>query len=249
MCRPLLLRCAGAMITIDALTKTYGDQTVLDGVTFDVPAGAIVGFLGPNGAGKTTTMRILLGFAEATSGSATIDGRSYRGLPNPGRHVGASLDADCLHPGRTGRETLLLAARTMGLPTTRIAEVAAETGLSPAELKRRVRTYSLGMRQRLALALAILGDPAVLVLDEPTNGLDPQGQRWLAELLRRRADAGCAVLLSSHQLSAVGRLADRLVMIGGGRIVADDDLTVGRGSVADLEDRYFDLTSSVDRSA
>lgn len=236
------------MISIDSLTKRYGGQTVLDDVTFDVPAGCIVGFLGPNGAGKSTTMRILLGFASPTSGTALVGGRPVRDLPAPGRVVGAALDADGFHPGRTGRESLLLPARTMGLPASRIDEVATEAGLTSAELKRRVGGYSLGMRQRLALAQALLGDPAVLVLDEPTNGLDPQGQRWLSELLRRRADAGCAVLLSSHQLASVGRLADRLVMIGGGRVVADDDLTAGRADDAALEDRYFALTSTTDRA-
>lgn len=236
------------MITIDSLTKTYGGRTVLDSVTFDVRPGSIVGFLGPNGAGKSTTMRILLGFAEADSGSALVGGRRYRDLPNPGLGVGASLDSDCFHPGRTGRQSLLLSARTMGVDAGRIGAVAEEVGLTSRELSQRVRGYSLGMRQRLALGQALLGDPAVLVLDEPTNGLDPQGQRWLADLLRRRAAAGCAVLLSSHQLSAVGRLADRLVMIGGGRIVADDRLTDSRPGDAELEDRYFALTSATDRA-
>ncbi len=236
------------MITIDSLTKSYGGRTVLEDVSFTVPAGSIVGFLGPNGAGKSTTMRILLGFADADSGTAFVDGRPYRRLPNPAVVVGSVLDSECFHPGRTGLAALQLATASMCLPTSRIAGAAAEAGLTPEELRRRVRGYSLGMRQRLALALALLGDPQVLVLDEPTNGLDPQGQRWLGELLRRRADAGCAVLLSSHQLSSVGRLADRLVMIGGGRIVADDVLTAARPSDADLEDRYFALTSSTDRA-
>lgn len=235
------------MISIESLTKTYRSRPVLDDVSFSVEAGSIVGFLGPNGAGKSTTMRILLGFAEATSGQALVAGRRYRDLPNPGLVVGSCLDSDCFHPGRTGRKALLSAARTMGLPAGRVDDAAAEAGLRSDELNRRVGGYSLGMKQRLALAQALLGDPAVLVLDEPTNGLDPQGQRWLGELLRRRADAGCAVLLSSHQLSHVGRLADRLVMIGAGRIVADDDLRSGRASDAALEDRYFDLTSTTDR--
>lgn len=236
------------MITFDSLAKSYGDVQALDDVSFTVTAGTVVGFLGPNGAGKTTAMRILLGFAEATSGAATVDGRLYRSLPNPGRVVGASIDSTCFHPGRSGRESLLLAARTMGVPDARVAEAAAEVGLTRVELNRRVRSYSLGMRQRLALAQALLGEPSALVLDEPTNGLDPQGQRWLADLLRRKAAGGCAVLLSSHQLTSVGRLADRLVMIGAGRIVADDDLTGMRPSDAELEDRYFALTAGADRS-
>ncbi|GAA1397455.1 ABC transporter ATP-binding protein [Luteococcus peritonei] len=231
------------MITIENLSKRFGAVQALDGISLEVPAGRIVGFLGPNGAGKSTCLRILTGLVHADSGTATVDGRTWTELPNPGRVVGVLLGTDSFHPGRTGRESLRLAATTMGLPTARIDEVLDEVGLSPAESRRRVGGYSLGMRQRLGMAQALLGEPAALVLDEPTNGLDPQGQRWLAELVRHRAERGCAVLLSSHQLHDVARLAHQVVMIGGGRVLAD----AATSEIADLEERYFTLTEGRDR--
>lgn len=237
------------MISYTDLTKRYGETLALDGVSFTVNPGTITGFLGPNGAGKSTAMRILLGLSRASSGSALIAGQPYTGLPNPGRVVGALLSADCVHPGRSGRESLRLAALTMGLPRRRVDEVAEEVGLSRRELGRRVRAYSLGMRQRLGLAQALLGDPQVLVLDEPTNGLDPQGQRWLGEVLRARAERGCAVLLSSHQLPEVERIADRLVIIGAGRILAEDSVAALHAEHGDINRLYFDLTVGVDRAA
>lgn len=236
------------MISYTDLTKRYGDQLALDAVSFSVEPGSITGFLGPNGAGKSTAMRILLGLARPSAGTALIGGQAYTSLPNPGRVVGALLDADCFHPGRSGRESLRLAALTMGLPGSRVEEVAEEVGLGRRELARRVRAYSLGMRQRLGLAQALLGDPRALVLDEPTNGLDPQGQRWLADLLRDRAERGCAVLLSSHQLPEVERLADRLVMIGAGRILTAGTVAELRAEHGDIDRLYFDLTSGVDRA-
>lgn len=232
------------MITIEHLSKRFGSTVALDDVSLSVQPGSIVGFLGPNGAGKSTTLRILTGLVRADAGSATIAGVRYAALPNPGRVAGSLLSADQVHPGRTGLETLRLACITMGLPKGRADEVLAEVGLTAGEARRRVGGYSLGMRQRLGLAVALLGDPAVLVLDEPANGLDPQGQRWLSDLLRSRAERGAAVLLSSHQLYEVNRLADRIVIIGGGRVLADH-----RADVPDLEERYFALTSGVDRAA
>ena len=235
------------MITIEHLSKSFGTTPALVDVSFDVAAGSIVGFLGPNGAGKSTTLRILTGLARPDAGSATIGGQPYAELPNPARSVGSLLGTETFNPGRTGRETLRMAALTLGVPGQRVDEVLAEDGLTEAEARRRVAGYSLGMRQRLGIAQALLGDPGVLILDEPASGLDPQGQRWLAQLLRARANRGCAVLLSSHDLREVARLADRVVMIGRGRILADE--AVRDASVDDLENQYFDLTSGVDRAA
>lgn len=232
------------MIDIRNLTKRFGATLALDDVSFRVPAGRIVGFLGPNGAGKTTCLKILTGLVAADAGSATVAGVPYRQLPNPARVVGSLLTAEGFHPGRTGRETLRMAALTAGVPFTRADEVLAEVGLTRREAGRRVGGYSLGMRQRLGIARALLGDPAALVLDEPATGLDPQGQRWLADLLRRRAERGCAVLLSSHQLHEVSRIADAVVMVGRGRVLADEPVGAG-----DLEDRYFALTFGTDRAA
>ena len=208
------------MILIHELTKRYGGSTAVDAVSFAVPPGTVTGFLGPNGAGKSTTMRMLVGLTPPTSGCATVLGVPYARLGNPGRHVGALLDASAQHPGRTGREVLAIGAMVMDLPRTRADEMLDVVGLTPVEARRRVRDYSLGMRQRLGIAHALLGDPEVLVLDEPANGLDPAGIHWMRGLLRRFADRGGAVLLSSHLLNEVEAVADQLVIIGGGRIVA-----------------------------
>lgn len=208
------------MITVTNLTKRYGDLTAVNDVSFDVRPGTVVGFLGPNGAGKSTAMRMMTGLTPPTSGSATILGRRYQDLPNPGREVGVMLDAAAQHPGRTGREILGLAALQMGAPKSRVEEMLGLVGLTAKESGRRVRNYSLGMRQRLGLASALMGDPQVLILDEPANGLDPQGIHWMRGLLRGHADRGGTVLLSSHLLHEVQIIADELVMIGNGRIVA-----------------------------
>jgi ABC-2 type transport system ATP-binding protein len=222
-----------AMIQIDGLTKTYGDFTAVDDVTFTARAGQVTGFLGPNGAGKSTTMRVLAGLTPADRGTATIGGHRIHDIPNPGRHVGILLDASAQHPGRTGREVLTLAARTMGLPGTRVDELLELVSLDQREARRRVRNYSLGMRQRLGIAHALLGEPQILVLDEPANGLDPAGIRWMRTLLRGYADRGGTVLLSSHLLHEVEQIADEIVMIGLGRIVAsgtkDELLAVSGG--------------------
>ena len=208
------------MIDVTALTRTYGGLRAVDDVTFTAQPGRVTGFLGPNGAGKSTTMRVMVGLTPATSGSATVLGRKYADLPNPGREVGVLLDASAQHAGRTGRETLKVAARTMGLPMSRVDELLDLVSLTGTESERRVKNYSLGMRQRLGIATALIGDPEVLILDEPANGLDPAGIRWMRDLLRGFANKGGTVLLSSHLLHEIEVIADDLVVIGQGRIVA-----------------------------
>ncbi len=222
------------MIKVESLTKHYGPFTAVDHVSFTAATGRVTGFLGPNGAGKSTTMRVMVGLTRPSSGRVTVSGRDYRELPNPGLEVGVLLDASAQHAGRTGREILTVAQQTMGLPKTRIAETLAHVGLSADEAGRRVRDYSLGMRQRLGLATALIGDPQVLILDEPANGLDPAGIRWMRDLLRGFADAGGTVLLSSHLLHEIEVIADDLVVIGQGRIVASgtkSDLLAAAGTL------------------
>ena len=213
------------MITIESLTKRYGSYTAVDGVSFTARAGRVTGFLGPNGAGKSTTMRIIVGLTPPTSGTATIAGRRYRDLPNPGLDVGVLLDASAQHAGRTGREILTIAQQTMGLPAARVAEMIEMVSLTGAEADRRVGNYSLGMRQRLGIATALIGDPEVLILDEPANGLDPAGIRWMRDLLRAYANRGGTVLLSSHLLHEIEVIADDIVVIGNGRIVSQGTKT------------------------
>jgi ABC-2 type transport system ATP-binding protein len=209
------------MITIDSLTRKYGAFTAVDDVTFTAEPGRVTGFLGPNGAGKSTTMRVLVGLTDPTAGSATILGRRFADLPNPGREVGVLLDASAQHAGRTGREILTIAQHTMGLPRGTVDAMLERVSLTPEEAGRRVRNYSLGMRQRLGIATALIGDPEVLILDEPANGLDPAGIRWMRDLLRDFADQGGTVLLSSHLLHEIEVIADDIVVIGNGRIVAE----------------------------
>jgi ABC-2 type transport system ATP-binding protein len=213
------------MILIDSLSKTYGSFRALDDLSFTARPGRVTGFLGPNGAGKSTTMRIIVGLTAASSGRATIDGCRFADLPNPGVEVGVLLDASAQHAGRTGREILAIAALTMGLPARRVPEMLDLVSLTSGEADRRVRDYSLGMRQRLGIATALVGDPHVLVLDEPANGLDPAGIRWMRDLLRGYADRGGTVLLSSHLLHEIEIIADDLVLIGNGRIVAQGTKT------------------------
>jgi ABC-2 type transport system ATP-binding protein len=222
------------MITVDSLTKRYGAFTAVDDVTFTAEAGRVTGFLGPNGAGKSTTMRVMVGLTPPTSGNARVSGRLFSDLPNPGLEVGVLLDASAQHAGRTGREILTVAARTMGLPRMRVEEMLDRVSLTEKEADRRVRNYSLGMRQRLGIAHALLGDPSVLILDEPANGLDPAGIRWMRDLLRSYADQGGTVLLSSHLLHEIEVIADDIVVIGNGRIVAQgtkNDLLAAAGTV------------------
>jgi ABC-2 type transport system ATP-binding protein len=208
------------MITVEALTKKYGGYTAVDDITFTARAGRVTGFLGPNGAGKSTTMRIMVGLTPPTHGTARIHGQRFVDLPNPGTEIGVLLDASAQHAGRTGREILTIAQRTMGLPAARVEEMLERVSLTEEEAGRRVRNYSLGMRQRLGIATALIGEPSVLILDEPANGLDPAGIRWMRDLLRDYADRGGTVLLSSHLLHEIEVIADDLVVIGNGRIVA-----------------------------
>ena len=215
------------MITVEGLSKRYGGFTAVDDVSFVCKPGTVTGFLGPNGAGKTTTMRIMVGLTPASKGTTTVGGHHYSDIPNPGRHVGVLLDASAQHAGRTGREVLTLGALTMGLPKSRVDEMLELVSLTPTEAKRRVRNYSLGMRQRLGIAHALLGDPSILILDEPANGLDPAGIHWMRGLLRDYANRGGTVLLSSHLLHEVEVIADEMILIGGGKIVA-------QGTKADL---------------
>jgi ABC-2 type transport system ATP-binding protein len=214
---------AMAVITIQGLTKRFGEVLAVDDLSFEVDQGTVVGFLGPNGAGKTTTLRMLLGLVTPTAGSATIDGKPYRGLADPVRHVGAVLEASSFHPGRSARNHLRVVATAAGLPLTRADEVLAHVGLAEAA-RRRVGGFSLGMRQRLGLATALLGDPQVLILDEPANGLDPEGVHWLRGLLRQLADQGRTVLVSSHVLAEVAQTVDQVVIIARGRLVTQSSL-------------------------
>ncbi|GHF05223.1 ABC transporter ATP-binding protein [Streptomyces werraensis] len=213
------------MTSIDVrdLTKEYGARRAVDDLTFTVPPGRVTGFLGPNGAGKSTTMRLVLGLDHPTSGSAGLDGRPYAALREPLRTVGALLDAGAALGSRTGRDHLRVLAATHRIPDRRVDEVLEETGLAPAA-RRRVRTYSLGMRQRLGIAAALLGDPEVVMLDEPSNGLDPEGIVWIRGLLRRLADEGRTVLVSSHLMNETASFADHLVVLGRGRLLADTPL-------------------------
>ena len=227
------------MIEVNSLTRTYGSFTAVDDVSFTARSGRVNGFLGPNGAGKSTTMRVLVGLTPPTSGTATVSGRRFADLPNPGREVGVLLDASAQHAGRTGREILTIAQRTLGLPADRVDAMLERVSLTPEESQRRVRHYSLGMRQRLGIAVALIGDPASLILDEPANGLDPAGIRWMRDLLRDYADAGGTVLLSSHLLHEIEVIADDLVVIGNGRIVAAGtkaELLAGSGTLVRARD-------------
>ena len=212
-----------AVITIQGLTKRFGPVTAVDDLSFEVDQGTVVGFLGPNGAGKTTTLRTLLGLVTPTGGTATIDGRPYRELADPVHHVGAVLEASSFHPGRSARNHLRVVATAAGLPLARADQVLDQVGLTQAG-RRRVGGFSLGMRQRLGLATALLGDPQVLILDEPANGLDPEGVHWLRGLLRQLADQGRTVLVSSHVLAEVAQTVDQVVIIAAGRLVTQSTL-------------------------
>ncbi|MFI0264569.1 ATP-binding cassette domain-containing protein [Streptomyces sp. NPDC017056] len=208
------------MITLSGLTKRYGTTTAVDGLTLDITAGQVTGFLGPNGAGKSTTMRMIVGLDHPSGGEALIDGRPYSAIRHPLREVGALLDAKALHPARSARSHLLAQAGTNGIPAKRVDEVLEAVGLAKVA-RRRTGTFSLGMYQRLGVAGALLGDPRVLLFDEPVNGLDPDGVRWVRELVRAQAAEGRTVFLSSHLMSEMQQTADRLVVIGKGRLLAD----------------------------
>lgn len=209
------------------LTKRYGDHAVVDDLTFSVPPGRVTGFLGPNGSGKSTTMKVMLDLAAASQGQTTIGGHRYRELPDPARMVGAMVESDAFHPGRSGRNHLRILADATGIDHRRVDEMLEQVGLADAA-NRRAGAYSLGMRQRLGLAAALMGEPPVLILDEPGNGLDPQGIRTLRDLLRGHAARGGTVFVSSHLLSEVEHLADDVVVINQGRLVT-------HGSLAELQ--------------
>jgi ABC-2 type transport system ATP-binding protein len=206
-------------ITVEDLTKRFGETTAVDGLSFTAPEGKVIGFLGPNGAGKTTTLRAILGLVAPTSGRALVDGRPYRELADPVRAVGAVLENARFHPGRSARNHLRILAVAASVPRARVDEVLGLVGLAD-DADRRVGGYSLGMRQRLSLAAALLGDPRVLILDEPANGLDPQGIRWLRDVLRHLASEGRAVLVSSHVLAEIAQTVDDVVVIGRGKLLA-----------------------------
>ena len=208
------------MIEVQGLTKRYGAVTAVDDLTFSVQPGHVTGFLGPNGAGKSTTMRMILGLDKPTAGTALINGAPYSALTNPTRTVGALLDAKGVHPNRSARASLLWQAQAAGLPASRVDEVLSLVGLSEAAGKR-VGGFSLGMSQRLGIAAALLGDPEILILDEPVNGLDPEGIRWVRGLLKSFAAEGRTVLVSSHLLAEMAQTADHLIVIGKGKLVAD----------------------------
>ncbi|MGH2910354.1 MAG: ABC transporter ATP-binding protein, partial [Solirubrobacteraceae bacterium] len=209
------------MIEANSLTKRYGARAAVQDVSFSCAPGTVTGFLGPNGAGKSTTLKMLCGLAHPTSGSSTLFGRPFTEIPNPGRHIGVLIDASAAHSGRRGRETLAASAQLLGVNPMRVDEMLELVGLDKAAARKRVGQYSLGMRQRLGIAHALLGDPELLILDEPANGLDPEGMRWIRGLLRDFAGRGGTVLLSSHLLHEVEAIADRLVIIANGKIAAE----------------------------
>ncbi|HEV8621707.1 MAG TPA: ATP-binding cassette domain-containing protein [Actinomycetota bacterium] len=232
-----------AIVSVMSLTKRFGDLVAVDDLSFSLEPGTITGFLGPNGAGKTTTLRVLLGLAEPTGGKALVFGRRYRDLHEPARRIGAVLESNDFHPGRSGRDHLRALAAASKIPPRRIDEVLAQVELQDAA-DRRVRTYSLGMRQRLGLATALLGDPELLVLDEPANGLDPAGVHWLRGFLRRFAEQGRTVLVSSHMLAEAALTVDEVVIIDRGHLVATgrlEELTQGGRT---LEDVFLGLTGA-----
>ena len=229
------------VISVRSLTKRYGDALAVDDITFSLDAGTVTGFLGPNGAGKTTTLKVLMGLAEPTAGDALIFGRRYRDLDDPARRVGAVLESNDFHPGRSGRNHLRALAHAAEIPPRRVDEMLELVELGKAA-DRRVKTYSLGMRQRLGLAAALLGDPQLLVLDEPANGLDPAGVRWLRTFLHDFAAQGRTVLISSHLLTEVAQTVDHVMIIDRGRVVARGRLDELSGDGQTLEDVYLELT-------
>lgn len=229
------------MLTFDRITKQRGGRTILSDISFEARPGRVTGFLGPNGAGKSSTLRILLGLDRATSGSALVSGTPYRSLRTPLRTVGSMLDGSGAHRSRVARDHLGWVARSNGIPRSRVAETLELVGLAESA-RTRVGQFSLGMGQRLGIAAALLGEPGTLVLDEPVNGLDPEGIRWIRGLLRGHANDGGTVLLSSHLMSEVAEIADDLVVIAGGRVVAAGPVDLVTAGYATLEDAFFGLT-------
>jgi ABC-2 type transport system ATP-binding protein len=236
------VRRRDAVVSAQGLTKRYGELVAVDDLTFSLDAGTITGFLGPNGAGKTTTLRLLLGLAEPTGGEALVFGRRYRELDSPARRVGAVLESNDFHPGRSGRDHLRALALAAEISPRRVDEVLDLVELM-ANADRRVKTYSLGMRQRLGLAAALLGEPQLLVLDEPSNGLDPAGVHWLRSFLRSFAGQGRTVLVSSHTLAEVAQAVDQVMIIDRGHLVTNAPLGELTGGGQTLEEVYLELTA------
>jgi ABC-2 type transport system ATP-binding protein len=231
------------MISVTALTKRYADRLAVDDLSFDLADGRVTGFVGPNGAGKSTTMQMMVGLTGPDRGEVRYDGVAYRDLERPARVVGSVLDARCMHPGRTARNHLRAAAALSGIADDRVDDVLADVGLESVA-DQRAGGFSLGMRQRLALATALLSDPQVLLLDEPSNGLDPEGIRWLRNHLRGFADAGGTVFVSSHLIAELARFADDLVVVGAGRLITSEtveSLTARTGM--SLEDSLLEMTT------
>jgi ABC-2 type transport system ATP-binding protein len=229
-------------IQVKGLVKRFGPVTAVDGLSFEVLPGTVTGFLGPNGAGKTTTLRMLLGLVKPDAGTALINGTAYRDLPEPLHEVGAVLEASSFHPGRTARAHLRIQALAAGVDLSRVYDVLDVTGLASAA-GRRIGGFSLGMRQRLGIATALLADPEILILDEPANGLDPDGIRWLRGLLRGFAEEGGTVLVSSHLLAEIAQTVDSVVIIGSGRLLAQGPIaSLTDKGAAGIEDVFFQLT-------
>ena len=235
---------AGATIVARGLTKSYGRTVAVQNVSFTVRPGTVTGFLGPNGAGKSTTMRMIIGLDRPDGGQATINGKPYGELRWPLREVGAMLEAKAFHQGRSARSHLSALAASNDIPARRVDEVLAMTGLTSVA-NRRAGKFSLGMAQRLGIAAALLGDPGVVILDEPVNGLDPEGIRWMRSLLRSLADQGRAVLISSHLISEIAVTADQLIVIGRGQLLAQTTVAELSASAGSLEEAFFRLTDSV----
>jgi ABC-2 type transport system ATP-binding protein len=236
-----------AHIVLDSLTKRYGSVTAVDDLSLVLEPGSITGFVGANGAGKTTTLRMLLGLTRPTAGTATIDGRAYVDIPVPARVVGALVDPGVFHPGRTGRDALRVLARASDLPVARVDEVLELVDLQ-SDARRRVAGYSMGMQQRLALAAALLGDPETLVFDEPANGLDPVGVKWLRTFLRSMADEGRTVLVSSHQLAELAQTVDDVAIVHDGRLVArgSTEELLSHSGATSLEDLLLSLITTAE---
>ncbi len=231
------------VIELNRLTKRYGDTLAVDNLSFTVEPGYVTGFLGPNGAGKSTTMRLILGLDAPTSGEALVNGRRYTSLSKPMHEVGALLDASAVHGGRSAYNHLLCLARTNDIGPTRVAEVLEQVGLSGVARKQ-VGGFSLGMKQRLGIAAALLGDPSVLMFDEPVNGLDPDGVRWIRDSMRSLAQQGRTILLSSHLMSEMALTAQRIVIIGRGKLITQASVAELTERYPSLEDAYLALTAS-----
>lgn len=230
------------MIEVSHLRKQYNTLVAIEDISFTVEKGSITGFVGPNGAGKSTTLRCIVGLVKPTSGSVTIMGQDYYDIGNPSSVIGVALDAAKLHPGRSGYSTLKIASDIIGCPKIRIQEVLKECGLTMKEAKRKIKSYSLGMRQRLAIAQALLSNPSILILDEPMNGLDPKGIRWMREFLKNFAEKGGTVLISSHLLYEMEKIADHIVLINQGRIIIDKSTTELNVEGDDLENIFMKYT-------